>query len=228
MKFRYFFRPIARMFDFKGVSGRAEYFMYAISSAITTSIVFLFLYIFSILNWTAVLEPEMLDEYGYPLWLPVHLTVNGIIGIVLLMQFPMIALTVRRLRDQYANPLVLLWIFFPPALFFYGFVPTFKDYPVRLPDGSEIMRSEQIRSNRIRNAFIGAGVLIGGTAAATTAMGNSVSGMRLEGGPKMGPVKGGAFKADGSINNSNNILGGRKSHYRNGRSVSGSRNKYTK
>ncbi|KRE81364.1 hypothetical protein ASG86_12545 [Arthrobacter sp. Soil764] len=36
MKARYFFRAIWRMFDFKGMTSRAEYFTYAVTSFVVT------------------------------------------------------------------------------------------------------------------------------------------------------------------------------------------------
>lgn len=232
MKLRYLFTPIWRMFDFRGTSGRAEYFTFAVPSilltffALITAIVVN--YIASGWNWHVIIPAEYLNEYGQ-LWTPLEPLVFSLacLAMIFLGQFPMIALTVRRLRDSYANPAAYLWFLAPPVLFFYAFAPTFRDYPVALPDGSVIMRSVQLAAQRRRNNAIGAIIVVGGVAAAGKGMADSVGGMELQGGKPIKGRSGELFHANGSINNANNIMGGRRAHMRNGRSVKASRNKYT-
>jgi uncharacterized membrane protein YhaH (DUF805 family) len=228
----YFVRPIRQMFDFKGTTGRAEYFTYAVTSFLVASFltfVLILSVVFADINWSVFLPAGMLNEYGR-LYDPMDVTTMSYVGTAIwtLGQFPMLALTVRRLRDQYANMAACTWFFIPffgPAvLFFYGFVPTFHDYQVTLQDGTVVWRSQQLTHRHIRNTMIGVGV----AAAGYRAIAGSADGLRLEGGPKVGVNRNiSAFKADGTINNRTSILGGRKAHMRNGRPVKASRNKYT-
>jgi uncharacterized membrane protein YhaH (DUF805 family) len=95
MKRGYFFRPIWRLFDFKGVTGRAEYFTYAVTSFLVTVFLTLAAHIFFILNWPNLLPPEMLDENGRPLWFPSFGFQEVFYVLWSAFQFPMLALTVR-------------------------------------------------------------------------------------------------------------------------------------
>jgi uncharacterized membrane protein YhaH (DUF805 family) len=232
MKARYFFRPIWRMFDFKGTTGRAEYFTYAVTSFLMTVFLTLATFIFFALNWPNILPADMLDENGRPPWLPPFGTQEVFNVLWSVFQFPMLALTVRRLRDQYASYWALAWLIFPlvgPAVLFgYGFVPTFRDHEVTLPNGARMMRSQQLSERRFRNTLISGAVVVGGTAALANAMSQSVGGLRLEGGKPVGVNRNAsAFKADGSVNNRTSIVGERKAHMRGGKPVKASRNKYT-
>ena len=232
MRAVYFVRPIRQMFNFSGQSGRAEYFTYAVTSFLVSSFLTLVLIASTIAagwNWSAVLPASMLNDRGLP-FTPLSSTQLSLAGLAIwaLGQFPMVALTVRRLRDQYANMAACTWFFIPffgPAvLFFHGFVPTFHDYRVTLPDGRTVWRSEQLTQRHFRNTMIGVGI----AAAGYQAIARAADGIRLDGGPKVGVNRNmSAFKADGTINNRTSNLGGRKAHLRGGRPVSGSRNKYT-
>lgn len=232
MKPIYFVRPIWRMFDFKGATGRTEYFTYAMTSFLLTMVLTAATFLFFTVNWTVV-SPEMLDENGRLPWVPPAIDMQNVFWFLWsAFQLPMIALTVRRLRDQNASYWALAWLVFPllgPAVLFgYGFVPTFRDYEVTLADGTKVMRSQQLSERRFRNTLITGAALVGGTAALAGAMSDSVSGMRLEGGKKVPTNRNAsAFKADGSINNRTSIFGGRRAHMRGGRSVKASRKKYT-
>jgi uncharacterized membrane protein YhaH (DUF805 family) len=232
MKARYFFRPIWRMFDFKGTTGRAEYFTYAVTSFLMTVFLTLATFIFFALNWPNILPADMLDENGRPPWLPPFGTQEVFNVLWSVFQFPMLALTVRRLRDQYASYWALAWLIFPlvgPAVLFgYGFVPTFRDYEVTLPNGARMMRSQQLSERRFRNILVTGAVIVGGTAAAAGAMSQGVDGLRLEGGKKVKTnPKASVFKSDGSFNKRNTIFVGKKAHWRNGRPVKASHNKRT-
>lgn len=132
----------------------------------------------------------MLDENGRLLWVPPAIDMQNVFWFLWsAFQVPMIALTVRRLRDQNASYWVLGWLVFPllgPAVLFgCGFVPTFRDYEVTLADGTRVMRSQQLSERRFRNTLITAAALVGGTAVLAGAMSDSVFGMRLEGGKKV-------------------------------------------
>ncbi|MCC3292435.1 hypothetical protein LJ759_15895 [Arthrobacter sp. zg-Y1110] len=221
------------MFDFTGTSNRAEYFTHTVVSGFFTSFVVLTIMIANslVLNWYVILPPEMLNDEGQPsLWprIPGQYLPFFLLALIVVMRFPVFALTIRRLRDQLANPAAYLWfLFFPPALFFYGFVPTFRDYPVTLPDGTVTMRSRELIARQWRNNAIGAVLISLGIGAVVRGMNNSVGGMELQGGAPVKGRGGELFHADGSFNNANNILGGRKAHMRNGRSVRASHNKFT-
>jgi uncharacterized membrane protein YhaH (DUF805 family) len=232
MRAAYFVRPIGQMFNFKGTTGRAEYFSYAVMSFLVASFVTLTVIasvIFAGINWSVFIPSGMLNERGY-LYDPMDTTTMsfGLIAFWIISQVPMLALTVRRLRDQYANVAVYTWFFIPffgpVVLFAYGFVPTFHDYQVTLPDGTVVWRSQQLTERHIRNTMIGVGV----AAAGYRVIAGAADGLRLEGGPKTRVNRNmSAFKADGTINNRTSTLGGRKAHMRAGRPVEASRNKYT-
>lgn len=232
MKAIYFVRPIGQMFNFKGVTGRAEYFTYTLASLLVALLLSTVAFAASILegiNWYKILPPQMLNEYGSPYSISSDQLSWTLLFIWVVLQFPMYALTTRRLRDQYAPRAAYVWqmipIFGRIACFFYGFVPTFVDHPVIMPDGSTVMRSQLIADRRFRTGMILAGGAVGGAIAAAKTSGG---GMELQGGPKVGVNRNAsAFKADGSINNRTSILGGRKAHMRNGKPVRASRNKYT-
>ncbi|MBT2550587.1 DUF805 domain-containing protein [Arthrobacter sp. ISL-65] len=173
----------------------------------------------------------MLNESGRLLWEPPDGLMGAFAFLWLGLQAPMFALTVRRLRDQNASFWALAWLIFPlvgPAVLFgYGFVPTFHDYEVELPDGTRVMRSQQLSGRWLRNTLVVGAVVVGVTAALASSMSAGVSGMQLEGGKKVGVNRNAsAFKRDGSINNRTSILGGRSAHTRGGGSVRASRNKY--
>lgn len=103
MKARYFFRPVWRMFDFKGTTGRAEYFTYTVTSFLVTCLLTFAAFIFFSFNWPNVLPADVLDENGRPLWFP-SFGFQEVFNVLWpAVQFPMLALTVRRLRDQYAS-----------------------------------------------------------------------------------------------------------------------------
>lgn len=230
MKASYFFRPIWQMFDFKGVTGRAEYFTYTVTSCVVLVLLWLAGLLALIINWSNFLPPEMLHDGMLPFD-------GGAMFAVLMFgpyvtQLPMFALTVRRLRDQYASWSTGIWLFIPflgPAVLFgYAFVPTFVDYEVRLPDGTITMRSQQLADRRFRNTLIGAGVVAFGATAVTEAMSDSVSGLQLEGGKKT-PRNPNTrlFNDDGTPNNRNSILATTTAHTRGFGSVKGSQRKRT-
>lgn len=231
MKATYLFRPIWRMFDFKGVTGRAEYFTYTVTSCLFLAVLWLAGPFVTNVNWYVILPREVLNDNGM-LPIDTEALYNVLMYGPYVTQIPMIALTVRRLRDQYANPLALGWLAVPflgpVVLFGYGFVPAFTDYEVRQPDGTVVMRSEQLADLRLRNAIIGGCLVVLGVGAAASAMSSSVANLRIEGGRKT-PVNpnASAFKKDGSINNRTSIFGHRRAHLRGFGSVSGSHNQYT-
>lgn len=227
MKIRYFFAPIRRMFDFKGTSTRAEFFTYAIPSGFIAFLLiaaYLLEPILANMNWYVVLPREMLNDRGL-LWTPLDLnTLMAYFFIAIFVtQFPMFALSVRRLNDQYAAWPSYPWVFVPfigaVVMFFQAFVPTFVDYEVDV-DGVRMMRSEQLSKRRIRNTLVGGAVLVGGAAALSNAM--TVPDMKLNGGKKIKtPSRSRLFDDTGRPIKSNNILGRTKPHMRGGRSVKG-------
>lgn len=234
MKPIYFVRPIWRMFDFKGVTGRAEYLTYTITSFLVTSLVLvagLAVHLLANINWHLIVPQEMLNDEGmlYSATDTVPL-MFALFALHLVLQWPMVALTTRRLRDQYASWSVRGWFFIPflgpVVLFGHGFAPTFRDYPVQLWSGETVMRSTQLTGRRFRNALIGAAVA--GAAAAGVA--NSLDGLgsiQLRGGAKVGVNrKASPFKADGSLNRNTAITGGNRAHTRVGSPVRASRNRY--
>lgn len=232
MQVSYFFRPIWRLWDFKGTTGRAEYFTYAVASLLVTLVLTVAVHIYAIYNWTAVMPPEMLNDIGRPVWAPRINLMAAFAVLWTVFQLPMLALTVRRLRDQHASYWALAWLGIPllgPAVLFgYGFVPTFRDYELVLPGGTRMMRSQQLSEKRFRNILITGAVVIGGTAALSSAMSGSMAGLQIQGGKKVGvDGKMSPFKTDGSINIGTSILGGRRAHLRGGRPVKASRNRYT-
>lgn len=237
MKALYFVRPIGQMFNFKGSTGRAEYFTYTVTSFLSTSaMVLIAIVVYTFLpnlNWHVILPPEILNERG-SIDMPWQEASNPMAFFNLMAvfwcvsQLPMVALTVRRLRDQYAPASTVIWMLVPflgmPVLFCHGFAPTFHDHQVTLPDGSTVWRSQQLDSRRRRMAIVGVGMAVGAAGAYQSMQGE---GMRLEGDKKTGVNRNAsAFKSDGTINNRTSILGGRRAHMRNGRSVRASRNKY--
>lgn len=228
MKVRYFFSPIRRMFNFTGTATRAEFFTYAIPSgfvALLLTAAYLLEPILQGINWYKILPKEMVNERGF-LWTSPDLnTLMAIFaGAMFVTQFPMMALSVRRLRDQYAAWTAYPWIFVPffgpIVIFFYAFVPTFVDYPVT--DGRfTLMRSEQLSKRRFRNTVIGAAIVAFGFSALNNAMAVP-DGVKLTSGKKtrVNP-KTRLWNADGTPNRRNNILGRTKSHMSRGRSVKG-------
>lgn len=231
MKLRYFFTPIRDMFNFSGKATRAEFFTYAIPSALIGFLVILIVLVEPIIqgfDWhalaPAIFTEEMMNERGY-LWDPI--SIEDLVKIfyigLFITQFPMIALSVRRLNDQYAAWHAYIWLFVPfigPfALFFYAFVPTFVDRQVTV-DGVTMMRSEQLSHRRRRNTVIGGLALVGGAAAISSAL--TVPDMKLEGGKKVRTnPKNNLWNSDGTPNRRNNILGRTKAHVSGGRSVKG-------
>jgi uncharacterized membrane protein YhaH (DUF805 family) len=225
MKAKYLFRPIWRMFDFNGVTGRAEYFTYTVGSLLALAMLWFFALLFGIL-----LPPQMLHDGTLPF--DGKALFNFLMYGPYVAQLPMFALTVRRLRDQYASWSTGLWMLVPAVgaavLFVYAFVPTFRDYPVKQPDGSVIMRSQQLTDRRFRNALIGAGVLVYGAATAAETMASSGGGMVLTGDTPRRKTKAGLFNADGTPNNRNSILARTRGHARaDGTWVKGSQRKRT-
>lgn len=227
MKASYLFAPIRQMFNFKGTSTRAEFFTYAIPSAFVAfllTMAYLLEPILQGINWYKILPKEMVNERGFLWTSPNFYTRMGIFaGAMFVTQFPMMALSMRRLRDQYAAwtayPWILVPFFGPIVIFFYAFVPTFVDRAVTV-DGVTIMRSEQLSNNRFRNTVIGGLVIVGGASALTSAL--SVGDMKIEGGKKTPRnPKSRLWNADGTPNRRNNILGRTKSHMSGGRSVKG-------
>lgn len=230
MKAIYFIRPIGQMFNFKGTTSRAEYFTYTVTSFLLTTILLLaaiVAYVFvGSANWYVVLPPELLNERGQ-IDVPDYRTFNlWLTALWLASQFPMVALTVRRLRDQYAPRTAWAWMLFPfvgpVVLFGHGFAPTFQDYPVTLPDGSVIMRSQQLNANRRRMAIVG----IAAGASMVQAMQPPDIDLSTPA-PRGGKKRATGRKSKSMINNRTNILGGRRAHMRNGSPVKASRNKYT-
>jgi uncharacterized membrane protein YhaH (DUF805 family) len=193
MQAKYFFRSVWRMFDFKGTTGRAEYFTYAVASFLTTLLLSALVFFADLIagtNFYLTMLPEMLNIAG-PLWsVDPGTTTKVHFALWTVFQFPMLALTSRRLRDQNTSLAVFWWLLCPPLgtaiLFGYGFRPTFQDYAVTRPDahGRAVMKSEQIaeRRSKFRSASFLALVDLA-IAAATTADAPSTSGgMRLVGG----------------------------------------------
>jgi uncharacterized membrane protein YhaH (DUF805 family) len=228
MKASYLFAPIGRMFDFKSKSTRAEFFTYAIpSSFVALLIIAIYLLepILAGINWYVFMPAEMLNERGY-LWEPLDLFTRAWIffAAIFVTQFPMFALSVRRLRDQYAAWAAYPWIFVPfwgaIVIFFYAFVPTFVDRPVTV-DGVTMMRSEQLSKRRFRNTVIGGLAIVGGASALTSAL--SVGDMRIEGDKRKVPKnpKNNLWHKDGTPNRRTNILGRTKAHVSGGKSVKG-------
>jgi uncharacterized membrane protein YhaH (DUF805 family) len=234
MKASYLFAPIRQMFNFKGTSTRAEFFTYAIPSALVGLLVIavaLLEPILSGINWYVFMPAEMVNDRGL-LWEPLDLqTLTTIFYAGLFItQFPMIALSVRRLNDQYAAWPAYFWLFVPfigpLALFFYAFYPTFVDYEVTV-NGERMMRSEHLSKRRFRNTVIGGFLVVGGMSALTSAL--SVGNIKLEGGSKVRVNrKMSGLKADGSMNADNNIWARTKGHVRAGKSVTSYGGKYTK
>lgn len=229
MKVRYFFSPIRRMFDFTGTSTRAEFFTYAVPSAFVAFLLtaaYLLEPILQGINWYKILPKEMVNERGF-LWTSPDLnTLMAIFAIAMFVtQFPMMALSVRRLRDQYAAWTAYPWIFVPffgpIVIFFCAFVPTFRDYPVEV-NGVPMMRSEQLSKRRFRNTVIGAGVIAFGFSSLNSAMAIP-DGVKIQGDGKKTPRNPNTrlWNADGTPNRRNNILGRTKSHMSSGRSVKG-------
>lgn len=227
MKVSYLFAPIRQMFNFKGTSTRAEFFTYAIPSglvALLVTLVWLLEPILQGINWYKILPKEMVNERGF-LWTSPDLwTAQRVFAsAIFITQFPMMALSVRRLRDQYAAWTAYPWIFIPffgpIVIFFCAFVPTFRDYPVEV-DGVTMMRSEQLSKRRFRNTLIGGLVIVGGASALTSAL--SVGDIRLEG-DKRAPrnPKTNLVNPDGTPNRRNSILGWTKPHMSGGKSVKG-------
>lgn len=54
----YFVQPIWQMFDFKGATGRAEYFTYAVTSFLLPLILTVATHLFSTVNWTMIVSSE--------------------------------------------------------------------------------------------------------------------------------------------------------------------------
>lgn len=228
MKVRYFFSPIRRMFDFTGTSTRAEFFTYAIPSglvALLLTMAYLLEPVLQGINWYMILPKEMVNERGF-LWTSPDLhTLMGIFaGAVFVTQFPMMALSIRRLRDQYAAWTAYPWIFVPffgpIVIFFCALVPTFRDYPVEV-NGVPMMRSEYLSKRRFRNTVIGAAVIAFGFSSLTSAM-SIPDNMQIQGGKKTPRnPKTRLWNADGTPDRRNNILGRTKAHVSGGKSVKG-------
>lgn len=228
MRVRYFFSPIRRMFDFAGTSTRAEFFTYAVPSAFVAFLLtaaYLLEPILAGINWYKILPKEMVNERGFLWTSPDLYTLMAIFaGAMFVTQFPMIALSVRRLRDQYAAWTAYPWIFVPffgpIVIFFCAFVPTFVDQEV-VVNGQRMMRSEQLSKRRFRNTVIGAAVLAFGFSSLNSAMAVPDN-MQIQGDKKTPRNPNSRlWNADGTPNRRNNILGRTKSHMSRGRSVKG-------
>lgn len=223
MKARYFVRPIWRMFDFKGVTGRTEYFTYTVSSCLVLALLWCAGLLVTNVNWYKILPPEMLNEYGM-LPLDGQALNNVLLYGPLVSQLPMFALSARRLRDQYASWSTRLWLFTPflgpVVLFGHGFAPTFRDYEVTQPDGTIVMRSQQLTDRRFRNALIGTAVVVAGAVAVADMAQGSETKPQPTGGKKSRSKKtprnpkARLVNKDGSFNFRNNILATRKAHVR--------------
>lgn len=171
---KYLFTPIRDMFKFSGVAKRKEYFVF-----ILANIAFIIL---GLTVSTVVLYAMNMDGAGirtadlpfYQFWF------------IIVVSLPLIALTVRRLRDQNANPAALIWFAVPffgyIALFIMGFMPTFVDHVITLPNGETILRSEQIKKRRLMGTLMVAGAVVFGTAAVAGSAQNSTP--TLQGGGK--------------------------------------------
>lgn len=228
MKASYFFTPIGRMFKFSGTSTRGEFFTYAIPSgllALLITAVYLLEPILAGINWYVFMPPEMVNERGL-LWEPLDMFTRTwiLFGAIFVTQFPMFALSIRRLRDQYAAWTAYPWIFIPffgaIVIFFYAFVPTFVDRPVRV-DGVTMMRSEQLSKSRFRNTVIGGLAIVGGASALSSAL-SVPDNMQIQGGKKTPRnPKTRLWNADGTPNRRNSILGRTKAHVSGGKSVKG-------
>lgn len=228
MKARYFFTPIGRMFKFGGTSTRGEFFTYAIPSALVAFVIisaWLLEPILANINWYVILPPEMVNDRGF-LWtqLDPNKAMLMFFAAIFITQFPMLALSVRRLRDQYAAWPAYLWLFVPfigaVAIFFHAFVPTFRDYPVEV-NGVPMMRSEQLSKRRFRNTVIGAAVVAFGFSALNSAI-SVPDNMQIQGGKKTPKnPKASLWNADGTPNRRNNILGRTRAHMSRGRAVKG-------
>jgi uncharacterized membrane protein YhaH (DUF805 family) len=221
------------MFDFKGTNGRAEYFTYAVTSFLVMLILTAAVFLYSAFNWTSVMPQEMLNEMGRPSWAPPINLMTGFAVVWIGSQLPMLALTVRRLRDQYASYWALAWLAIPllgPVILFgYGFVPTFRDHEVVLADGTRMMRSRQLSDNRFRNILITGAVVIGGTAAVVSSGSESLADTRPRGGRKMRVnPKASIFKKGGGLDQTKVVGGTRAAHVRtDGTMVKTARQKYT-
>lgn len=235
MKLRYFFTPIKNMFDFRGTSTRSEFFTYAIPSGFIAFLLiaaYLLEPILANINWYVIVPREMLNEYGQ-LWTPLDLNtlMAAFFIAIFVTQFPMFALSVRRLNDQYAAWTAYPWVFVPfvgaVVMFFHAFARTFVDYPVTV-DGVTMMRSEQLSRRRLRNAVIGGIAVVGGVASLSSAMtvpdmnsGNSGSGKKSRSNPKNR-----LWNEDGTPNRRNNILGRTRAHMSGGKYVRSYGGKY--
>jgi uncharacterized membrane protein YhaH (DUF805 family) len=228
MKVRYFFSPIRQMFDFTGASTRAEFFTYAIPSAFVAlllTVAYLLEPILANINWYVILPKEMVNERGFLWTSPDLYTLMAIFaGAVFVTQFPMMGLSVRRLRDQYAAWTAYPWIFVPffgpMVIFFYAFAPTFVDHEVTV-NGERMMRSEQLSKRRFRNTIIGAAVIAFGFSSLSNVMAIPDN-MQIQGGKKTprNPTTR-LWNADGTPNRRNNILGRTRAHVSGGKSVKG-------
>lgn len=226
---KYLFRPIRDAFKFTGTASRTEYFVFALSNAAFVA----FVLFASIVNY-AILPSINLPffqntDFSFGMSYQVYTLVQ--FAFIHVASFPMLALTVRRLRDQNANKLAIIWFFIPIigpiALFIMGFMPKFLDYIVTLPDGQEIWRSEQLQQNRRMGAIIAGTAILAGGSAIYNGVQDSVGGMEIQGGKKVTtPGAARLLNNNGTLNKKNVIGGGTKAHMRNGRAVKAHKNKY--
>ena len=210
---KHFFLPIAQMFNFSGRTNRKGYFPYAITQTLFVALATcLAIVVYVVLPGINVDGLRTLD------WAldPGDFFVIMFIAITL-SQFPMIALTVRRLRDANAPKLSLLWFFLPyfgPAVLFgMAFIPTYVDRIVAYDDGVEIWHSHMLAQRRKT------GLLIAGALAASglTQMhdyANAVTVATYGGGKVKTNAKMRVLNGKGGINKNNTIFSGNKAHTR--------------
>lgn len=126
---KYLFSPLGKTFKFEGTAPRSEFFIFLIASLIGSSLLFVALIILQTVQYRYVSMPI--------------LTMDMVLLLTLASQFPMVALSVRRLRDAGIAPTAALWLFVPPigqlVLFCLAFRKT--DFAVTLPNGQWIMNS---------------------------------------------------------------------------------------
>jgi uncharacterized membrane protein YhaH (DUF805 family) len=212
---KHFFLPIAQMFNFSGRTTRKGYFPYAITQTLFVALATcLAIVVYVVLPGINVDGLRTLD------WAldPGDFFVVMFVAITL-SQFPMIALTVRRLRDANAPKLSLLWLFLPyfgpVVLFGMAFMPTYEDRVVGYDEnGHEVWHSHTLAQRRKTGLLI-AGAL---AAAGVTQMhdyATTATAMTLQGGAKVKTnPKMRVLNDQGGINKNNTIFSGNKAHTR--------------
>jgi uncharacterized membrane protein YhaH (DUF805 family) len=226
---RYLLRPIRDSFNFTGISSRTEYFIFTLANV---AVIFgMFLSTVIVFQIIPGMNMPFLNSFRPGAYIDSSMVSHLQFWFIVIVSFPMIALTVRRLRDSNANKLAHLWFFFPflgpLVLFAMAFVPTFVDRIVTLPDGQQVWRSQQLSRNRRQAAIIGGALVVAGGAAAINGIQGSVGGLEVQGGKRITtPENARIINSDGRLNQNNTILGGNKAHMRNGKFVKASHNKY--